>query len=47
MERDRIIVVELMVNEVDEDWWKFYRERLEAEFEQEEILIRVTACRKI
>jgi len=47
IERDRIIIVELMMDEVDDAWWKDYRHRLEREFDQEEIMIRVTACRKI
>jgi hypothetical protein len=47
MQRDRIIIVEVVVEEVDEAWWRDYRTRLEAEFDQEEIMIRVTACRKI
>ena len=45
--RDRIIVVEVMVEDVDEAWWRDYRRRLESEFEQEIILIRVTACQTI
>lgn len=44
IERDRIIVVEVMVDDVDEQWWSAYRQRLESEFAQESVLIRVTAC---
>jgi hypothetical protein len=47
MQRDRIIIVEVMVEEIDEAWWQDYRKRLETEFAQEEIMIRVTPCRKI
>lgn len=47
MERDRIIVVEVMVEEVHETWWRDYRTRLESEFEQERILIRVTGCQTL
>jgi hypothetical protein len=47
IERDRIIVVEIMVEEVDEAWWGDYRQRLEREFEQASVLIRVTACRTL
>ena len=35
------------VDEVDDDWWRNYRKRLEAEFDQHEIMIRVTSCRLI
>lgn len=47
MQRDRIIIVEVVVEDVDEAWWRDYRKRLETEFDQEEIMIRVTPCRKI
>jgi hypothetical protein len=47
IERDRIIVVEVMVDEVDEQWWSAYRERLEREFAQDRVLVRVTACRTL
>lgn len=42
---DRIVIVEVMVDEVDHAWWRSYRTRLEEEFAQEQILIRATACR--
>jgi hypothetical protein len=44
LERDRIIVVEVMVRDVDIAWWTDYRTRLEGEFEQEAVLIRSTLC---
>lgn len=47
IERDRILVAEVMVEDVDEAWWHDYRRRLESEFEQESILIRVTACQTL
>lgn len=47
IERDRIIVVEVMVEQLDELWWSDYRRRLESEFAQERVLIRVTACRTL
>lgn len=42
---DRIVIVQIMVEEIDEAWWRDYRARLEREFQQEEILVRATACR--
>ena len=45
MEKDRVLIIEVMVSELDEAWWKAYRSELEREFEQDEVLIRVTACR--
>lgn len=43
--RDRIVLVEVMVDDFDEAWWRDYRARLEHEFDQEQILIRVTQAR--
>jgi hypothetical protein len=47
IERDRIIVVEVMVDRIDDQWWSAYRQRLEREFAQERVLIRATACRTL
>jgi hypothetical protein len=42
VERDRLVIVEVMVEELDAAWWRGYRSRLEREFQQERILIRAT-----
>src|SRR5688572_2667763 len=47
IERDRILIIEVLADEIDEVWWHDYRRKLEIEFEQEKILIRVTSCRVI
>jgi hypothetical protein len=47
VERDRIIVVEVMVEEVDYPWWRNYRSKLEAEFQQKQVLVRVSECELI
>lgn len=47
VERDQIVVVEVMVSEVNERWWEEYRSRLETEFAQGEVLIRASSCRKL
>ncbi|WP_423069049.1 hypothetical protein [Devosia sp. CN2-171] len=47
IERDRIIMVEVLVNDVDESWWHDYRRKLENELEQDKVLIRITPCRVI
>jgi hypothetical protein len=39
-EHDDIVVLEIMVGEVDRHWWAALRKRLEAEFRQDEIVIR-------
>ena len=38
--RDDIVVFEVMVEDVDADWWRGYRKSLEAVFRQDEIVIR-------
>src|SRR5688500_4956974 len=47
IERDRIIIVEVVVDEIDEVWWHDYRRKLETEFQQDKVLIRVTPSRVI
>ncbi|MBS3647423.1 hypothetical protein KEU06_02140 [Pseudaminobacter sp. 19-2017] len=45
--RDRIVIIEVMVEELDETWWAELRKRLEDEFIQEKVLIRATECRTL
>jgi len=40
VERDKIIVVEIMTEELDLGCWHNYRQQLERTFDQDEILIR-------
>ncbi|WAJ29466.1 hypothetical protein [Antarcticirhabdus aurantiaca] len=40
-DRDQIVIFEVMAEEVDGGWWSALRERLEREFRQDEIVIRV------
>ena len=44
---DDIIVMEVMADELNRDWWKDYRQRLEHKFKQDEILIRATQLEKL
>ena len=46
-ETDQIIVVEVMVDEIDREWWRRCRQELEAAFEQEEIVIRATPIERL
>lgn len=39
-ERDDVIVVEVMAETLDRSWWQAFRERLETEMVQDEIVIR-------
>ena len=40
--RDRVVVFEVMVEELDRAWWREYRGGLERRFRQEKIIVRAT-----
>jgi hypothetical protein len=44
VEQDRIVIIEVIVETIDQQWWTEYRKNLEEEFKQERILIRATPC---
>ena len=46
-ERDDMILVEVMVETLEPDWWSAYRSELEASFRQDEILIRAIGFEKL
>ncbi|MBB3644539.1 hypothetical protein FHX14_000698 [Rhizobium sp. BK619] len=46
-ERDRIVVVEVMTEEVDRPWWADYRKRLEKRLSQDEIVVRATTIDRL
>jgi len=46
VDRDRIVVVDIMTDELDRQWWKAYRRELEIRIGQEEIVVCATEiCR--
>jgi hypothetical protein len=47
VELDRIVVAEVMSDELDRSWWAAYREKLEARFDQDEIVVRVTEIERL
>lgn len=42
---DDIIVYEVMVKNLDEDWWSSYRKKLEQRFRQDKLAIRAQEIR--
>ncbi|HVL70157.1 MAG TPA: hypothetical protein VM364_23050 [Vicinamibacterales bacterium] len=46
-QRDDIVVYEVMTESLDEGWWAALRERLEAEFRQQELVIRAHDIRRL
>ncbi|HYD55452.1 MAG TPA: hypothetical protein VEB41_00950 [Burkholderiales bacterium] len=45
--RDDIVVYEVMVDTLDRDWWGAYRRSLEAQFQQQEIVVRALALERL
>jgi hypothetical protein len=37
---DDLVIYEVMVEQLDVDWWRKYRARLERRFEQSELVVR-------
>lgn len=44
---DDVIVFEVMVEQLDREWWAAYRSELERQFAQEEVLARATTYEKL
>lgn len=44
---DEVAVFEVMVEEIDADWWGSYRKKLERRFAQDEIVIRSNPIRRL
>ena len=40
--RDRVVVFEVMTEELNRAWWREYREELERRFRQEKMVVRAT-----
>jgi hypothetical protein len=47
VERDQVVMVEVVVEVFDRDWWARYRESLEDRFGQEEVHARALAIDRI
>jgi hypothetical protein len=47
VDRDDVVIVEVVADELDRAWWAGYREQLESRFRQDEILIRATAVERL
>ena len=45
--RDQVVIFEVMVERLDHDWWAAYRRQLEADFKQERILIRASVVEQL
>ena len=47
VERDQVIMIEVVSDRLDRDWWARYREALEQRFGQEEVHARALAIERI
>jgi hypothetical protein len=47
VQHDDIVIMEVMTDTLDQDWWAAYRQNLECEFAQDEIVIRAIAMTKL
>ena len=47
VERDEIVMCEVMVDSLDRGWWAGYRRELEKRFGQEEIVIRAAEVERL
>jgi hypothetical protein len=47
LERDQVIMIEVVVDALDREWWAQYREQLEARFGQDEIHARALPLERI
>jgi C4-dicarboxylate-specific signal transduction histidine kinase len=45
VQRDDVVIFEVMTDALDRPWWKEYRATLEARFAQEAIVVRATRVR--
>jgi hypothetical protein len=47
VERDEVVMCEVMVDALDRPWWTEYKRRLEQQFGQEEIVIRAAEMERL
>ena len=47
VERDAMVIFEVVADDLDRGWWSALRTRLEREFAQEEVLIRAAAAERL
>lgn len=47
VQRDEVVLFEVMADQLDHAWWRNYRQTLEARFRQDEVLVRATAVERL
>jgi hypothetical protein len=47
VERDEVVMCEVMVESLDREWWSAYRKALEGRFDQQELVVRASAFERL
>ena len=47
VQRDEVVLLEVMAEHVDHGWWSAYRVQLEQRFRQDEVLVRASAVERL
>ena len=47
VDKDEVVMFEVMVDHLDRDWWSRYRAALEQRFAQDEVVVRATAMERL
>ena len=47
VDRDEVVMCEVVVEALDRRWWDSYRQRLEADFGQREVMIRAIEAERL
>ena len=47
VDRDEVVMCEVMVETLDRDWWRAYRHGLEERFAQQEIVVRASPVERL
>ena len=45
--RDQVVVYEVMTEDLEASWWGAFRQRLEAQFDQDELVVRAQEIRRL
>ena len=45
--RDEVVMFEVMADQLDKDWWATYRKQLQEQFRQDEVLIWASSITKL
>lgn len=47
VQRDEVVLFEVMLEQLDHGWWAAYRRQLEQRFDQDEVLVRATVVERL